>query len=106
MIKDEVLNVGSVVQLRGSSKEIMIVCRAILVGDNPDDAVYYDYGAIMFPEGMYDESLLYFYQEDIARVLSSPPDIEIEYELRKQIIKACKDNQFRRLKKGNNNKGW
>lgn len=105
MKEKDILNVGSVVQLVGNTKPLMVVCRAIFVGDS-NDQVFYDYGAVLYPEGMYDENMIYFYHDSIAKVLSSPPDDEKEEELKKMIFESCENNKHKRQKEGNNNKGW
>lgn len=59
------LPLGSIVIIKGALKKLMIVNRANVVADK-----YFDYGAILYPEGMIDENLAYFNQEDILKVVS------------------------------------
>ena len=56
---------GSIVILKGALKKLMIVNRANLVKDQ-----YFDYGAILYPEGMIDGNLAYFNNDDIFKVIS------------------------------------
>jgi len=59
------LALGSVVILKGALKKLMIVNRASIV-----EGRYFDYGAVLFPEGMIDANLAYFNHEDILKVVS------------------------------------
>ena len=59
------LPLGSIVILKGALKKLMIVNRANLVKDQ-----YFDYGAILYPEGMIDGNLAYFSNDDIFKVIS------------------------------------
>ena len=56
---------GSIVILKGALKKLMIINRANLVKDQ-----YFDYGAILYPEGMIDGNLAYFNNDDIFKVIS------------------------------------
>ncbi|MCL2113908.1 MAG: DUF4176 domain-containing protein [Streptococcaceae bacterium] len=58
------LPLGSIVILKGALKKLMIVNRANVV-----DGKYFDYGAILYPEGMIDANLAYFNHEDILKVV-------------------------------------
>ncbi|GAB2024706.1 DUF4176 domain-containing protein [Lactovum odontotermitis] len=58
------LPLGSLVILKGALKKLMIVNRACLF-----DGKYFDYGAVLYPEGMIDNNLAYFSQEDIFKVV-------------------------------------
>ncbi|AAK81627.1 hypothetical protein BJV85_000193 [Clostridium acetobutylicum] len=59
------LPLGSIVILKGAIKKLMIVSRANVVNNN-----YFDYGAILYPEGMIDENVAYFNGKDILKVVS------------------------------------
>ena len=59
------LPLGSIVILKGALKKLMIINRANLVKDQ-----YFDYGAILYPEGMIDGNLAYFSNDDIFKVIS------------------------------------
>lgn len=59
------LPLGSIVILKGALKKLMIVNRANIV-----ESKYFDYGAILYPEGMIDTNLAYFNHEDILKVVS------------------------------------
>lgn len=59
------LPLGSIVILKGAMKKLMIVNRASVVNNK-----YFDYGAILYPEGMIDENVAYFNGKDIVKVVS------------------------------------
>jgi hypothetical protein len=59
------LPLGSIVILKGTLKKLMIVNRANVVSGK-----YFDYGAILYPEGMIDDNLAYFNGKDIVKVVS------------------------------------
>ncbi|WP_057821314.1 DUF4176 domain-containing protein [Schleiferilactobacillus perolens] len=69
MEKTEFLPLGSVVMLTGVIKRIVIVQRAIELNQEDGGTKYYDYGAILYPEGLVEDQLVYFNQEDISRLI-------------------------------------
>lgn len=72
MEKIEFLPLGTVVVLNGAVKKVMITQRAVNVGDenNPDaEPKYYDYGAVLYPEGLVEGRLVYFNRDDIYRII-------------------------------------
>lgn len=102
--EEKLLTLGSVVILKGSTKKIMIISRAIALGvrGNP---YYFDYGACFYPEGLINDQLLYFNHEDIMEVLYEGFSDE-EEELMQKNIKLFisqsnleKGNTFELLKK-------
>lgn len=56
------LPLGSIVILKGALKKLMIISRGSTLNNS-----YFDYGAILYPEGMIDENIAYFNQEDIIK---------------------------------------
>ena len=56
---------GSVVALKGNVQKLLIVSRAVLVGE---DKVFFDYGACYYPEGMMGNSYVYFNKNQIKKV--------------------------------------
>ena len=63
-----ILPLGSLVILKGNTKKMMIVSRVIAVPVKGE--VYrFDYGACLYPEGLMGDSLIYFNQEDILKVV-------------------------------------
>lgn len=60
MYKD-LLPVGSVVQLKGGDKRLMVCGRVVSGGDNNS---IYDYVGCYYPEGIVDSSKLFFFAQD------------------------------------------
>ncbi|GAB2023900.1 DUF4176 domain-containing protein [Pseudolactococcus yaeyamensis] len=58
------LPLGSIVILKGALKKLMIISRGSIL-----ESKYYDYGAILYPEGMFDENIAYFNREDIIKIV-------------------------------------
>ncbi|MBC1925540.1 DUF4176 domain-containing protein [Listeria innocua] len=58
------LPLGSIVITEGSLKKLMIVSRATILGNE-----YYDYQAVLYPEGMIDENVACFNREDIIKIV-------------------------------------
>ncbi|MDG4967428.1 DUF4176 domain-containing protein [Lactococcus lactis] len=77
------LPLGSLVIIKGALKKLMIVNRANVVADN-----YFDYGAILYPEGMIDENLAYFNQEDILKVVSKAYSDDDDELMVEQLLQA------------------
>ena len=68
MSEVKMLPLGSIVILKGNTKKMMIIARVI--GLPVKGEVYrFDYGACLYPEGMVGDSLIYFNQEDIFKVV-------------------------------------
>ena len=68
MSEAKMLPLGSVVILKGNVKKMMIIARLIALPVKGQ--VYrFDYGACPYPEGMVGDSLIYFNQEDIFKVV-------------------------------------
>ena len=64
----EFLPLGSIVQLKGGVKKIMIIARgafAVVKGEKR----YFDYGACTYPEGVIGDALLYFQHKDIQKIV-------------------------------------
>ena len=68
MSEVKMLPLGSIVILKGNTKKMMIIARVI--GLPVKGEVYrFDYGACLYPAGMVGDSLIYFNQEDILKVV-------------------------------------
>ncbi len=72
MEKVDFLPLGTVVVLNGSIKKFMIAQRAVYVPVNEDetDIKYFEYGAVLYPEGLVDGQLVYFNSEDVYKVIA------------------------------------
>ena len=62
------LPLGSVVQLRGALRRVMIVSRMIHVAQG-EDVYRFDYGGVIYPSGHNGDSLIYFNKDGIEKVV-------------------------------------
>ena len=69
-MNNRILPLGSVVKLNnGDETELLIVVRAALVKENGTE-VYYDYGAVLIPQGLLSAEEVYFFnKENIKEVV-------------------------------------
>ena len=58
---------GSVVYLKGGIKKLLIVARAIKVNNNGNQ-YFFDYGGVLYPEGITGDQMAYFNHEDVGSV--------------------------------------
>ena len=63
----EYVPLGSVVSLKGNEKKLMVIGRALMVGDG-DGREYYDYAFCLYPEGMLGDVIVYSNHENIETV--------------------------------------
>ncbi len=69
VMNESILPLGSVVTLKdGDGTELMIITRAILVGDNKEE--FFDYGSVLVTEGMESiENIYFFNRENVGEVV-------------------------------------
>ncbi len=67
MAKIDYIPLGSVVYLKGGVKKLLVVARAINVA-NGDKQYFFDYGAVLYPEGITGDQMAYFNHEDVSSV--------------------------------------
>ena len=60
---------GTIVTIKGSPKKFMIIARALFSKKDHGTPLYFDYGAVMYPEGLIGSQLVYFQDRDIASVV-------------------------------------
>lgn len=60
--------IGSVVLLKGGSRKVIIIGRALNV-ENNGKKFFFDYGGVPYPEGLTGDQLAYFNNDDIAKVV-------------------------------------
>ena len=68
MEKTNLLPLGSVVYLKEGTKKVMIISRGIIM-KNGEDRIFFDYGGVLFPEGLQDDKMAYFQHENIMKVV-------------------------------------
>ena len=68
MEKVEFLPIGSIVNLKGGVKKLMIIARGI-VANIGEEQKYFDYGGCLYPEGLTGDRILYFNHSEIVRTV-------------------------------------
>ncbi len=66
----EYLPLGSIVRIKSVEREIMIVARGIQF-EQEGKQLFYDYGAVLYPEGLTGDELVYFNREAVAETVFS-----------------------------------
>ena len=59
---------GSIVLLKGALKKLLIISRAINVR-NSEKILFFDYAAVPYPEGLINDQVVYFNNEDISKIV-------------------------------------
>lgn len=76
------LPLGTIVVLKGQLQKLMIVSRAVLVGE---DKTYFDYGACVYPIGVIEDKYIYFNRTDILQVVHAGYSDDADELLQKNI---------------------
>ena len=64
ILEKNILPLGSVVTLKhGDGTQLMIIARATIVNSGISE-VYYDYGAVLIPQGMISPEEVYFFNKE------------------------------------------
>ncbi len=67
MEKIDYIPLGSVVYLKGGVKKVLVVARAIQVPNNGKQ-YFFDYGGVLYPEGITGDQMAYFNHDDVSSV--------------------------------------
>lgn len=67
MEKVDFIPLGSVVLLEGGTQKLMVIARGLTIPKG-DKTFYFDYGAVMYPQGLLGARMAYFNQEDIRSI--------------------------------------
>lgn len=59
---------GSVVLLKDASQKLLVVSRGINV-KNGKDTFFFEYGGVLYPDGLISDRMAYFNHENISKVL-------------------------------------
>lgn len=103
MKKEDILPVGSIVEIKGCPYQILIIGRAIL-SEIGVERIFNDYTGCFYPQGMIDDNLFYFNNDDITNILYTPPLSEDEETLKKTIMKVIED--YKSYKNKNEDQEW
>lgn len=68
MEKINYIPLGSVVLLQGGTQKILIISRGINTKQN-GDVVFFDYGGVLYPDGLTGDRMAYFNHEAVNTVL-------------------------------------
>ncbi|MBQ3599591.1 MAG: DUF4176 domain-containing protein [Lachnospiraceae bacterium] len=63
----EIISLGSIIGIKGSSKKMLIIGRALFVNLS-EGKKYFDYAAVTYPEGIMGDQIAYFQHEDIEHI--------------------------------------
>lgn len=70
MEAEKFLPLGTIVRAKGSVKKIMIIGRALKIkNETLSEPKYFDYSAVLYPEGMIGDSFVYLMHEDIDEIV-------------------------------------
>jgi hypothetical protein len=68
--EENFLALGTVVVMKGTAQKVMIIQRAVTINDEGKEK-YFDYGSVLYPEGLIKANVIYFTKEDIFEVLNN-----------------------------------
>lgn len=66
--KTDFLPLGSIVVVKGGAQKALIISRGLVV-KLTGDPVYFDYGAVFYPQGLVGDEIMYFNAEDIQKTV-------------------------------------
>lgn len=67
MDKVDFIPLGSVVQLYGGTQKLLVVSRALTV-QHGEKTYYFDYGGVMYPQGLIGAQMAYFNHDAIRSI--------------------------------------
>ena len=67
MTQNDFLPLGSIVLLQGGTRKVMIIARGMNV-KRGDDVFFFDYGGVIYPEGLTGDQMVYFNRDGIIKV--------------------------------------
>ena len=69
----EYIPLGSVVLLKDTTQKLLIIARAINV-KNGDKTYFFDYGGVLYPEGLTGDHMAYFNHDAVNKIVFSGYD--------------------------------
>ena len=91
MEQQKYLPLGSVVILNGGIQKLMIVGRGLNVKKD-NETFFFDYGGVLFPQGLTGDQLIYFDHVGVAKVVSYGYMDEDSAIIDDQLEKYVRDN--------------
>lgn len=92
------LPLGSVVLLKGGIQKLLVVSRGINVRQN-GEILFFDYGGVLYPEGLVSDQMAYFNHDGIEKVLFEGYSDEESKIIENNINNYVRNNHG--LKRGN-----
>lgn len=90
------LPVGSVVIIKGNIRKMMVIARGVMTKIE-GQMLFFDYGAVLYPDGLINDKIIYFNHQDIHSVVFKGFEDDDE--------KLMKENINDWIKKSNITKG-
>ncbi len=91
---EKLLPLGSIIVMKGKVKKLMVVARGVMTGEEGPTQVF-DYGAVLYPEGLVGDKLIFFNHEDIYKVVFegySDSDDEIIQDATREWLRVALQN--------------
>ncbi len=97
ILEKNILPLGSVVTLKhGDGTQLMIIARATIVNSGISE-VYYDYGAVLIPQGMISPEEVYFFnKENVEEIIFIGFSNEVEHEFEEQYDNLVSNSKFKK----------
>ena len=92
---EEILPLGSVVTLKnGDGTELLIITRASVVVENGEE-IYYDYGAVLIPQGMMTpDNVFFFNRENVQKIVFRGFENDVERQFASQYDKMIEQSPY------------
>lgn len=78
------IKLGSIIQIKGDYKDYAVISRGIILMDKGKKE-FYDYGVVLYPEGLKGDEINYIKKESVEKVVfegyNDDSNIKIEGEL-------------------------
>ena len=75
MEKINYIPLGSVVLLEGGIQKLLVISRGLRVSNNGEE-FFFDYGGVLYPQGLTGDRMAYFNHKNIAKVVFEGYDDE------------------------------
>ncbi|MFD2307345.1 DUF4176 domain-containing protein [Enterococcus termitis] len=94
-MNNKILPLGTIVKLKdGDNSELMIIARGSLIEDKGKE-VYFDYGAVLIPQGMLAPEAVYFFnKENVETVVFEGFRNEKEEEFEEQYDNMIQNSSY------------
>ena len=87
------LPVGSVVIIKGNVRKLMVIARGVMTKID-DDMLMFDYGAVLYPDGLINDKIIYFNHEDMHSIVYKGFEDDDEVLMKENINNWIKENNY------------